>query len=209
MTAAVTSAAAVTATRPWADFATLLEYPGDALPGALARVRAACASGPGAAKLEVFAAFITSSEPHTVEELYTQSFDLSAPCCLDLGYQLFGETYKRGAFLVNMVMAARKHEVDPGAELADHLPVVLRLLTRLGPGVEDDALGLAHEVLLPGLDKMVASFVVHEDGQSSPYRALLEALRSELDAAFPGASPPERTAVHLPLFRAANEEAQP
>lgn len=190
---------------PWADFATLLEYPGDALPGALARVRAACAGGPGAAKLEAFATFIAGSEPHTVEELYTQSFDLSAPCCLDLGYQLFGETYKRGVFLVSMVMAARKHEVDPGAELADHLPVVLRLLTRLGP--DDDALGLAHEVLLPGLDKMVASFVVHEDGQSSPYRALLEALRSELDVAFPGASPPERAAVHLPLFRA--EEAQP
>ena len=53
-----------------------------------------------------------------------------------------------------------------------------------------------------------ASFVVHEDGQSSPYRALLEALRSELDVAYPGASPPERAAVHLPLFRNA-EEAQP
>ncbi|MCC6996297.1 MAG: hypothetical protein IT370_16930 [Deltaproteobacteria bacterium] len=194
---------------PWADFATLLEYPGDALPGALTRLRAACAGGPGAAKLEAFASFITSSDPRAVEELYTQSFDLSAPCCLDLGYQLFGETYKRGVFLVSMVMAARKHDVDPGAELADHLPVVLRLLERLGADPAHDALGLAHEVLLPGLDKMVASFVVHEDGQSSPYRALLEALRGELDAAYPGASPPERANVHLPLFRAGNEEAQP
>ncbi len=37
-----------------------------------------------------------------VEETYARTFDVNAVCHLDVGYQLFGEYYKRGALLVEL-----------------------------------------------------------------------------------------------------------
>ena len=56
---------------------------------------------------------VERADVRELQERYSAVFDFAPTRTLDLGYQLFGETYKRGAFLVNMVMAARKHEVDP------------------------------------------------------------------------------------------------
>ncbi|MCK6554281.1 hypothetical protein L6Q96_06795 [Candidatus Binatia bacterium] len=65
-----------------------------------------------------------------MQELHLRTFDVQPIACLDVGYTLFGEDYKRGALLANL---SREHiEVgnDCGLELADHLPNVLRLLAK-------------------------------------------------------------------------------
>ncbi len=148
------------------------------------------------AGLDDFAAWAAGVDPRELEEVYTRTFDLSAPCCLELGWHLFGETYKRGEFLVRMTVAGRAHGVSPGTELPDHLSVVLRLLARLGE--DEDPRGLVEEAILPALEKMIAS--VTGTGEN-PYRALLASLetrlRDDFDVPRAAAAP---ASVHLPLY---------
>lgn len=90
------------------------------------------------------------------EELYTRSFDVQAMTTLDLGYVLFGDDYKRGEILCQLNREIGRAGVNPGVELADHLPNVLRLLPRL----KDEALvsELVAEIIVPALTLMLAEF---------------------------------------------------
>jgi nitrate reductase delta subunit len=173
--------------------APLFEYPEPDLVGLAEEIRASLAPvhASAAGEVERFAAHVAGCDPREVEELYTRTFDVLAACCLDVGYQLFGETYKRGLFLVRMQEALRRYGVAPGAELPDHLPVVLRLLARLEE--KDDPESLAREVLLPAVAKMLLSF---GDG-ANPYAGLLRALSSLLRAAY---APDARVAFSLPVL---------
>jgi nitrate reductase delta subunit len=151
-----------------------------------------------AAALERFSRFVEPNDPTGLEEIYTRTFDVCAPCCMDVGYQLFGENYTRGAFLVRMKQETRAHGVDPGSELPDHLPVALRLLGRLRE--DEDPAGLVRDVLLPALDKMVASL----RGNDTPYGALLDGIADWLAAAHAidraSVAPPLLPRAHLPVF---------
>jgi nitrate reductase assembly molybdenum cofactor insertion protein NarJ len=51
------------------------------------------------------------------EELYTKTFDVQPICYLDLGYVIFGEDYKRGAFLLHMQEEQQKVNNDCGTDL--------------------------------------------------------------------------------------------
>lgn len=170
---------------PYELYAELLDYPQPDL--------AAAAERAGVPELAAWAAGVSYRE---VEELYTRTFDLQPPCCLEVGWHLFGESYKRGSFLVKMTVAAREHGVEPGVEMPDHLSVVLRLLPRLGP--DEDARGLVEEAVLPAMEKMLEGF---GDRQGNPYRALLvavaERLRRDYDVR-PAVTPPPQ--VHLPVY---------
>lgn len=64
-----------------------------------------------------------------VEEVFSKTFHIQAICFLDLGYVLFAEDYKRGEFLVQMKRELAEANVDPGNELADNLPNVLRWMS--------------------------------------------------------------------------------
>jgi nitrate reductase assembly molybdenum cofactor insertion protein NarJ len=92
-----------------------------------------------------------------LEELYTLTFDIQAPCSLDLGYVLFGEDYKRGEFLVNV--SAMQREFNPNlksSELADHLPNVLNLHSKMPEvGIKKD---FTQKIMMPGIEKMLQSF---------------------------------------------------
>ena len=59
-------------------------------------------------------------------------FDLNPVCTLHVGYHVFGDTYPRGAFLVNLAARAARRRRRPRRRLPDHLPTVLRLLGALG-----------------------------------------------------------------------------
>lgn len=48
---------------------------------------------------------------------------------LDLGYVMFGEDYKRGAFLLNMQIEQQKINNDCGTDLPDNICNVLDLMT--------------------------------------------------------------------------------
>ena len=64
-----------------------------------------------------------------LEELYTETFDLTPAMTLYIGYHLFGETPKRSSFLVRLEEAYQAHDFDSGTELADHLCVLLRFFS--------------------------------------------------------------------------------
>ena len=49
-----------------------------------------------------------------LEELFTRTFDINPQCTLELGWQLYGEDYNRGAFLVRMRELMREKGVEEG-----------------------------------------------------------------------------------------------
>lgn len=81
--------------------------------------------------LKPFSNFVQQASLHTLEELFTRSFEVQAVTTLDLGYLLFGDDYKRAELLVNLNREHREVNNDCGDELPDHLPNVLRLLPKL------------------------------------------------------------------------------
>jgi nitrate reductase delta subunit len=164
-------------------FADILEYPTPDLP----RQVKACAGllaavNPEAAVLlDSFRAFVEQTPLPQLEELYTHTFDLQVVCYPYVGYQLFGESYKRGAFLARLNEGYREHDFTAGNELPDHVAVVLRFLALGETG--DFGRTLLWEGLIPALEKMAQTF--GEDG-GHPYRhviqTLLLALRAETAA---------------------------
>jgi len=62
------------------------------------------------------------------EELYTRTLDLSPLTAPYVGYQIWGESYKRGEFMARLSGEMRIFEIDMEGELPDHLIPVLRYL---------------------------------------------------------------------------------
>jgi len=113
-----------------------------------------------------------------LEELYTTTFDMQPVCYPYIGYQLFGESYKRGAFMAQLNEAYHAFGYSAGRELPDHLSIVLRFL---GLDAENRQGGfcqaLLSEGLTPALGKMLQAFGAQSE---NPYVALLLALQSFL-----------------------------
>lgn len=104
-----------------------------------------------------------------LQELYTRTFDLNPVCALEVGWQLYGEEYARGSFLVFMRDALRRHGIPEVTELPDHLAHALPLLDRLD---ENDASELTQGAVLPAIDKMLQGFT----GKNNPYESVLRAI---------------------------------
>jgi len=117
-----------------------------------------------------------------LQELYTQTFDLNPVCTLDIGYHLFGENYKRGELLAKLRETEAPYELGQANQLPDHLPVLLRLLTKLDD--QELRLALIAEILIPALDKMLEAL-----GQTdNPYRDLIEVISNTLKDEVPEGS---------------------
>lgn len=129
-------------------------------------------------KVVAFASAVAAMKPGEAEDRYVATFDVVAPCCLDVGYSIFGEDYKRGQFMAEMKILNARHGVDCHSELPDHLPNVLQLMTRIPFG---DASELALLVVCPAVEKMVEAL----KDSDNPYRHLLEAVRITLHSDFP------------------------
>lgn len=177
-------------------FAGMLAYPNAGLPQAAS----ACADVIGAsdplaaAMVRDFASYAASTPLARLEEAYTSVFDLDPKCTLYVGYHVFGESYKRSAFLLGLNEHFGAQRFTPQGEVPDHLSVVLRCLS----ASENEELDreLVTVVVLPALDKMTGRLKTdeHEDApenqkleqiperQRAPYMALVEALRRLLDA---------------------------
>ena len=112
---------------------------------------------------------IQSLSLEEVQELYTHTFDLNPVCALEVGWQLHGEDYSRGEFLVAMRKQLRLYRIPESRELPDHLSCVLSLLDRLEP---EEARNFKEDSLRPALNKMLAGFL----DESNPYRNLLLAI---------------------------------
>jgi len=114
-----------------------------------------------------------------MQELYTQTFDLNPVCTLDVGYHVFGENYKRGELLAKLRETEAPFELGQANQLPDHLPLLLRLLSRL----EDEELRLAliGEILIPALNKMIEAL----SQTDNPYRDLIVVINDALGNELP------------------------
>ncbi len=160
-------------------FADTLDYPGAGTAAMLIAGQAQLAEScpEAAAHLRSFAAFVEEQELHGLQEIYTRTFDITPTTNLYVGFHLFGESYKRGAFMARIEEAFAQHRFDRGAELADHLCVLLRFAS-----VCDDAefvLPLLEEAMLPALGKIESAFQDSSDGYALAVRSLVALLEAQ------------------------------
>ncbi len=154
------------------SFARLLDYPDSGLTPAVVE----CISGLGpenSEALSLLEEFRQSQNSMTLEqlqELYTSTFDLLPDCSLYLGYQLFGDDWRRSTFLADLAGRYRGCGLPAGKELPDHLCLVLRYLAKEREGSEQ--LPLIHECLVPALTRVLKAI----DKRANPYGLALEAL---------------------------------
>lgn len=62
------------------------------------------------------------------EELHTATLDLSAPFVPYVGHVIWGDAYRRGEFMSDLVRAMAEVGVELGGELPDHVEPILRYL---------------------------------------------------------------------------------
>jgi nitrate reductase delta subunit len=124
-----------------------------------------------ASLIEESRAFAEGATQARLEELYTSTFDLKAVCHPYVGYHLFGESYKRGAFLARLNEGYRERGFSAGSELPDHLPVVLRFLALKEDGEFSET--LLREGVIPAVEEMAHTF---RDGGGNPYKGVIQAL---------------------------------
>ena len=91
-----------------------------------------------------------------LQELHTRTFEVQALTTLGVGYVLFGDDYKRGALLSNLNREHSEAGNHFRGDLADHLPNVLRLMSKL----KDQELleELVEQILVPALMLMIREF---------------------------------------------------
>ncbi len=111
-----------------------------------------------------------------MEEIYTGTFDMKADSSPYVGYHLFGDDWRRSAFLAQLQERYHASGFSAGKELPDHLSVMLRYLTAAGDTPETEE--LADTCLVPALRKMAGSI----DHNANPYGFALEALLLCFDA---------------------------
>lgn len=176
-------------------FGDLLDYPG---PDLADQVRlCACLLAPAvpdaATQLFDFLEVVERTPPGRLEEIYTATFDINPACYIYAGYLLFGESFKRGKFLVQLQEKYREHGFDVQQELADHLAVLFRFMAMLDP---DELLAqeLVEDCLIPVLGAMNANFKPDTE-IPNPYAFVLRAILSVLEST--QATGPE---VELALF---------
>jgi nitrate reductase delta subunit len=132
-------------------------------------------SQPDAASL--LARFHSETKNRTLEqleELYTVTFDMQPVCYPYIGYQLFGESYKRGAFMAQLNEAYHTSGYSAGKELPDHLSTILHFLALDDTDRHGDfCRSLLTEGLIPALEKMLKPFGAQSE---NPYAGLLSAL---------------------------------
>ncbi len=123
--------------------------------------------------------FLNNETLESLEEVYTNTFDIQAVCPLEIGYTLFGEDYKRGEFLVRMSELHKEYQTPlVSTELGDYLPNVLLLLERMpeDPFKKD----FIEKILMPAMEKMLKNFDEKKDSNpfSLPLRAMNEMFAS-------------------------------
>lgn len=135
--------------------------------GAAELVEAADVAGPFSAFLDAVSGLALAEW----EEFHTRTLDLAPPVALYVGHAIWGESYKRGEFMVSLKRAEDAESVDPEGELPDHLlPVLLYL------DVAAEPLPELLEVIGPALQRMRRDLAKAEPENS--YLDLLDAIRA-------------------------------
>lgn len=153
-------------------YAEAFSYPS---PGRLAVYRAGLDHLPESPGRAEFAAFLQLLGQLTLgewEELHTRTLDLNPEFAPYLGYQMWGDSYKRGSLMSQLNRDMRSVQVDLGGELPDHLMPVLRYLDRTNEPIPELV-----DILEQALEKMIRK-LNQQDGDN-PYLHLLRAVRAD------------------------------
>lgn len=148
-----------------------LRYPA---PGRLVALRDAVRALPDGEIKTALSAFLRSIEPLTLgawEELHTRTLDLDPPAAPYIGYQMWGDSYQRGAFMAQMNRALAEAGIDREGELPDYLGACLRYLAAAPQPLPELV-----EVFGPAVDRMQKG--LSEAQPDSPYLQLLRAARA-------------------------------
>lgn len=108
------------------------------------------------------------------EELHTATVDLSPKFVPYVGHAVWGENYRRGAFMADLARAMADAGIELHGELPDHLDPILRYIDEV-PDPHPDVL----EVLSVALMRM--SKELHKSDKKNPYRHVLDAAQSAAD----------------------------
>ncbi len=128
--------------------------------------------------LASFKKHLESKNIGELQEYYSKTFDVNPLCCMDIGYVIFGEDYKRGEFLVNMQNEQKNAEQHLETELADYLPNVLKLFYyHKNKEFVDE---LAYCITIPALNEIINKF----RSPDNIYRKLLVMLYKILEKDF-------------------------
>ena len=153
----------------WELFSQLLSYPGPNYLSQVEELAGELEEGSEAGtRVRSFAQALSGWKLTRVEELFSYSFDMNPATCLEVGWHLYGEDYKRGQLLVKLRQTLAECGVRETLELPDHLSHCLQLLPRLD---REESQSLVGRYLGPALDKIVSAFP-----QENPYHFLVEAL---------------------------------
>jgi nitrate reductase delta subunit len=153
----------------YAVLAEALRYPA---PGRLEQLETAARSLDCKAAREAFAAFLHKIRGLSLaewEELHTRTLDLNPLVAPYVGFQTWGESYQRGAFMSAMNRAESEAGVQGDGELPDHLIPILRYLDTV-----KQPTGELVEVLAPAVQRMKAA--LRRADADNPYGDLLDAL---------------------------------
>lgn len=150
-------------------FADILDYPEPGLVDKAAECEALLgATAPAAATLlQEFSRFAQETPLGKLEEVYSGFFDLNPICHPYVGYQLFGENYKRSSFLLELLQrysAEAFPTID--SEIPDRLSTVLRFVAHSRGSEEID--DLVREGLLPALERMTTTPESGDDHHDGP-----------------------------------------
>ncbi len=150
--------------------ADVLEYPTSRLSERAQACRDALSATnrPASRHLDGFAEFCGKTLPGSMEELYTDTFELEAICSPYVGFHLFGEDRTRGTFMVGLKEHYARQGLHVQGELPDHITVMLRSLSTRERDAETR--DLVSCCLIPALKKMISLF--RDDG--NPYQGVLE-----------------------------------
>jgi nitrate reductase delta subunit len=157
----------------YALLAEALRYPA---PGRIEILEAGLMEMPGGGVKRAFSVFVEHIQQLSLgewEELHTGTLDLNPPAAPYLGFQMWGESYKRGNFMAHLNYQIKEMEIDTDGELPDHLIPVLRYLEAAsGRGTSPSPELL--EILVPAVEKMRK--VLRKSEPDNPYVYLFEAI---------------------------------
>jgi nitrate reductase delta subunit len=150
-------------------------YPGPGSARALADAVQGLSPGPVRSEMECFAEAVSRVELGEWEELHTRSLDLSPLFVPYVGHVVWGESYRRGAFMADLQRAQLDAAVDQGGELPDHLVPILAYLDAVEDPLPD---------LVEALPRAVAAMRkdLAKTEPENPYRHLLAAAAAAVDA---------------------------
>ena len=121
-----------------------------------------------------FRALIDAMSGERLEEIYIGAFDVASETCPYIGYQVFGDNFKRGEFLVGLKTMFRKSGFADESDLPDHIAVLLKFIAAIGettPEVPE----LVSYAIHPAVEKIIRS--MEQNPGDNPYIHLWRTVR--------------------------------